>query len=187
MIGAIGLAMLLAFPVLAPAADEEAAESSGAGKNRIYGTLGGLWSNAAFDIPSTANSKNSYGLDTRVGYQFHSVLAAELQYQWASYYKITQGGATLQTVETHAATANIKAGLLETAFQPYALFGVGIMNGQLHPGNDATDFALRVGAGVQVFVSDNIGLYGELTYLKSFGSLRDLDSVPIAFGAAFRY
>jgi opacity protein-like surface antigen len=190
MIGAIGLAMtvMLALPPTAPAAEgEDAAESSGGGTNRLYGTLGGLWSVDAFDVPATASTQNSWGLDTRVGYQFHGNLAAEVQYQWAARYEVTQGGAELQKAETHAGTANIKAGLLESAFQPYALFGVGIVNGQLRPGNDVTEFGLRVGAGVQVFVTDNVGFYGELTYLKAFGSLRHFDAVPIAFGAAFRY
>jgi opacity protein-like surface antigen len=189
MIGAIGLAMtvMLAFPAVAPAAEEGASESSGGGTNRLYGTLGAIWSNAAFDIPATANSQNSWGLDTRVGYQFHGNLAAEVQYQWGARYEITQGGAQLQTIETHAATANLKAGLLESAFQPYLLFGMGIVNAQLRPGNDATDFGLRVGGGVQVFVTEHVGFYGELGYLKAFGSLRDLDAVPIAFGAAVRY
>jgi hypothetical protein len=36
-------------------------------------------------------------------------------------------------------------------------------------------------------VTQHVGFYGEVTYLKAFGSLKDIDSVPIAFGPAFRF
>jgi opacity protein-like surface antigen len=188
---AIGLAAAMAMALPAPAAaqeEETAATTSGAGaERRLYGTLGGLWAVDAFDTPSLANTQNSYGLDTRVGYRLTGIFAAEVQYQWAARYEITQGGAEIGKVETHAATANVKAGLLESALQPYLLFGVGIVNAQLNPGNDATEFGLRVGGGLQWFVTEHVGLYGELTYLQPFGPLKDFAAVPIAFGAAFRY
>jgi opacity protein-like surface antigen len=88
------------------------------------------------------------------------VLAAELQYQWAARYEVTQNAAQLFTAETHAATANVKAGFLTSPFQPYLLFGMGVVNGQLDPGNDATEFGLRVGGGLQWFVTRHLGFYG---------------------------
>jgi opacity protein-like surface antigen len=173
-------AVVAGLPMGARAAEEESNPS-------LYGTLGALWALDAFDVPQTANTQNSWGLDARVGYRFHENLAAEVQYQWAARYEVTQNAAQVGTVETHAGTANLKAGLLATAFQPYILFGVGIVNGQLRPGNDATEFGLRVGGGLQWFVTHHLGFYGELTYLKAFGSLKDIDAVPIAFGAAVRF
>jgi opacity protein-like surface antigen len=177
---AMGLAAaMLAMPAMAAAAEDD--------NPKLYGTLGGLWAIDAFDIDSTANAQNSYGLDTRVGYRFHENLAAELQYQWAARFETTQGGVQLGTIATHTGTANIKAGLMATAFQPYLLFGVGVVNGQRDPGRDVTEFGLRVGGGLQWFVTRNVGFYGELTYVQPFGSLRDFASVPIGFGAAFRF
>lgn len=180
------LALTAACAAVASAQAEEASATSGT-DGKLYGTLGAIWSRSAFEIPSLANSQDSWGLDTRVGYKFHENLAAEVQYQWAARYEITQGGAQIGKAETHAGTANLKAGLLASAIQPYLLFGVGIVNGQLQPGADVTEFAIRVGGGFQWFVTQHLGFYGELTYLRAFGSLRDFDAVPIAFGAAVRY
>jgi hypothetical protein len=53
--------------------------------------------------------------------------------------------------------------------------------------SDATDFGLRVGGGLNWFFTDHFGMYGELTYLKAFGSLKDIDAVPIAFGGIARF
>jgi opacity protein-like surface antigen len=183
-------ALLLALP--AWAADDEggggASASEEKGESRLYVAAGGVWALAAFDIPAVQGQQDTFGVDARVGYRLHPHLALEAQYQWAARYQITSGlGEHLNNVETHAGTGNAKVIIFNGPFQPYVLLGVGIINASLQHGRDRTEGTLRVGGGAQLFFTEHVGLYGEITYLKPFTALNDLNAVPIAFGGVYRF
>jgi opacity protein-like surface antigen len=164
-----------------------AAEEEKRGEARIYGTVGAAASLAAFDLPTSVGQQDSWGLDARAGYRVHPHVGVEGQYQWAARYELTSGGAQLNTIETHALTGNARVFIFRGPFEPYLLAGVGIVNAKLAHGDDKTEAAFRAGGGVNVFFTDHIGAYGEITYLKPFSSLNDLNAVPIAFGAVFQF
>jgi hypothetical protein len=179
----IGAAVALLVVLGAPAAAEEE-DVAGRG---FYGNLGAVWSLAAFDVPAAVGQQDSWGLDARVGYRVHPNLGLEAQYQWAARHELTGGGAQLNVVETNAGTGNARIFLLSGPLQPYVLLGVGVVHAALERGDDKLEAAFRGGGGFQVFFTDHIGAYAELTYLKPFTSLGDFNTVPIAFGGAYRF
>jgi hypothetical protein len=192
LLRAMGLAAALLMAMPAWAADEEetaAGEEKAVEKGdpKLYATAGGLWSLAAFDVPSEVGQQDSFGVDARVGYMLHPHFALEGQYQWAARYELTGGGMHLNNVETHAGTGNAKVILFRGPLQPYLLFGAGVVNASLQHGRDRTEFAIRAGGGVTVYFSEHVGVYGEITYLKPTTSLNEFNAVPIAFGGAFRF
>jgi hypothetical protein len=175
-------ALLLMAPSSSPAAEEEEK-----GTPRFYGTLGAVGSITTYDLPSDVHQQESWGLDARFGYRVFAPLAIEAQYQWAARAEITSGGQQLNVVETHAGTLNAKVLPFSGPFQPYFLLGFGGVYASLRHGGDSLEAALRVGGGVNLFFTDHFGIYGEVTYLKPFGPLDDLSTVPIAFGGIFQF
>ncbi len=174
-------ALLLIVPRWSTAAEEEKSTP------QFYGTAGALASITAYDLPQGVGQQNSWGVDARFGYHLHPNFAVEAQYQWAARAELTFGGQQLNVVETNTGTANAKVIPFSGPFQPYFLLGVGAMHAALRHGDDSVQTAFRVGGGVHLFFTDHFGIYGEVTYLKPFGALADLGTVPIAFGTVFQF
>jgi hypothetical protein len=61
------------------------------------------------------------------------------------------------------------------------------MHAEIEHASDHTELAFRAGGGFQLFFTEHIGAYAEITYLKPFTALNDLNSVPIAFGGTYRF
>ena len=182
----IGGALLLTVPSWSPAAEGEG--EGGGGPSRFYVAAGGLASLTNYDLPTDTGQQSSWGVDARVGYRVFSILAVEGQYQWAARAEITTGtGQQQNVVETHTGTVNAKVLPFEGPFQPYLLLGFGGIHAALRHGDDTLETALRVGGGVNFFFTDNVGIYGEVTYLKPWGSIDGLSTVPIAFGGIFQF
>jgi hypothetical protein len=179
-------AVLLTVPSWSPAAEDE--EGGGGGPSRFYATAGGLASMTNYDLPTDTGQQSSWGVDARFGYRVFSVLAVEGQYQWAARAEITNGlGQQANVVETHTGTVNAKVLPFQGPFQPYLLLGFGGFYASQRHGHDSLETALRVGGGVNLFFTDHVGIYGEVTYLHPFGSLDGLATVPIAFGGIFQF
>jgi Outer membrane protein beta-barrel domain len=183
----VGLVALVAVvaPGWAAAKDEKKSDGPLAG---VYGQLGPVAGIPAFDLPSTVGQQNGWGMEVRGGYKVLSHLALEGQWQWIARYETTNGqGAQLNVAQTNTFTGNAKVFVFTGPIQPYAILGFGLMNAALKHGPDKTEAALRVGGGSNFFFTDHIGIYGEITYLKPFGSLSTLGSVPIAFGGIYQF
>jgi hypothetical protein len=153
----------------------------------FYGTLGGVAALDANDFGGAVDTDTGWGLDSRAGYRFHPNLAVEAQYQFVprTEHHVVAGGRYKSS--QHALTANGKLYIFSSVFQPYLLFGVGFVRQGFSDGPGKTAAAVRGGGGVQVFFTDNIGIYGEVTYLKPFTSLSDYNTAPIAFGGVFQF
>lgn len=188
-------------PMAAVAADEDVVvdEEDGGGEkaekkestgplSKVYGQLGMIVGIPSFDIPSTQGQQTGYGMDVRAGYKLLSHLWLEGQWQWINRYETTTGfGTQANVMRTNTFTANVKVPIFTGPIQPYGLFGTGLQNAALKHGDDKTEWAIRVGGGANIFVTDHIGIYGEITYLKPFGALADYGTVPIAFGAIYQF
>ena len=183
----VGALLLMAPSWSLAAEEEEKSETSSGGTPRFYGTAGALASITAYDLPSTTGQQNSWGVDARFGYRVFNPLAVEVQYQWAARAEITSGGQQQNVIETSTGTLNAKVLPFTGPFQPYFLLGFGGIYAELEHGDDSVQTALRVGGGVNLFFTDHVGIYGEVTYLKPFGALEELGTVPIAFGGIYQF
>jgi len=126
------------------------------------------------------------GGNGRFGYRIARWVAVEGQYDFAGRYDASGVEADLRL---HTATVNARAYPREGLLQPYGLVGLGVMHANLDAdAGDASDegFAMRVGAGVDLFADGIVTLFLETSYVIPFGDVDDFQYATIGGGALFR-
>jgi opacity protein-like surface antigen len=111
---------------------------------------------------------DSGGLNARLGARFAKILAVELQYEWMHGIDLAIARFPAGTYKPHSLTANLKLYLPISRFQPYLLAGAGVgfwkFESLLEPfvqSGDTTGFAGRVGLGIDLMITEHIGLNAE--------------------------
>jgi opacity protein-like surface antigen len=140
--------------------------------------------------PSDSGSSlfdDSWGFNVRGGYRFHPHVAAEVEYDWYDDFLDVDGA----SLEAWALTANLKLYALTGCIQPYALLGAGMASFDASVDGeglaDEEDFVARFGGGVDVYVTENIAITGDASYMMPTGDLEDLDFVALSLGAMWRF
>jgi opacity protein-like surface antigen len=139
----------------------------------------------------------SWGYGGRIGYRFLDWLAVEAQARVLNSIKIklhdqATGGDLRSKATFFTAMANGKGYLLTDRFQPYILGGAGYGYAELNPPGDAnkdrsSGFVAQFGVGADYYVTDNLGLMTEVSYMWPTGGVSDYDNVSITFGAMLRF
>lgn len=141
---------------------------------------------------------DSAGATVRGGYRFAPYFALEGVYEYMDDFGFsgtTLGGAKVQDdIRTHHFSLMGKAILPLGPFQPYLSGGVGFLNAdstvkirgqELHNGGSATEFAGRVGAGIDLVTTEQLALTLDSAYVLPTGDLSDFNY--ISFGMGVRY
>jgi len=146
---------------------------------------------------SNGHVEDSWGYGGRIGYRFLDWLAVEAQARVLNSIKIklhdqATGGDLRSKATFFTAMANGKGYLLTERFQPYVLVGAGYGYAILNPPGDAdkdrsSGFVAQFGAGLDYYVTDNLGLMTEVSYMWPSGGVSDYDNVSITFGAMLRF
>ena len=89
-------------------------------------------------------------------------------------------------------TGDLKGYLLTGRIQPYGLAGVGFMYADVEDtafifGFDETDFAARLGGGVDYYFTENLVFNAEIGGVLPTGRLEILDQFTFAFGIQCRF
>jgi opacity protein-like surface antigen len=164
-----------------------------------------------FDLPSATasvggsppvhldvDSGDSWGAEARVGYRFHPNVAAEGQLQYYDEFgldlHVSPGsGGQVATLDGMSVMGNVKGYPLTGRVQPYVLGGVGLLWLRLE---DAFDFGIeqhevgfagRMGGGIDAYLTDNLLLNLETSYLLPAGDLSDYRMIPISLGMQYRF
>lgn len=148
-----------------------------------YVQAGANFSVENFDI---GGQDNGWGYNLRAGRRLCDMFAAEIQ--WEHIPGDFEGGGF--DVDTWALTANGKFYPITGKVQPFALVGVGYEDGRVHAVRGAPDpdgFAARFGIGLDVLITDNIGVAAEVDYLLETGDGPDLDQIPISLGFFYNF
>jgi len=174
----------------------------------FYLAGGGLYSNADFEVNKYEKRsadvveqprirvRDSWGFDTRAGYRFHKNAAVEMVYEHfhGGNFRLRDAG-RFANYDAQALTLNLK-GYYPTAddFQPYAFVGTGAIDWDVQkrhgfrPGGGAVDWAARGGVGFDAYVTPELVVFTEFSYLHTFEhDLRDFDLWPIIMGVKFRF
>lgn len=193
-----GRGLLVALFLLSAAGTPGAARAE-EGMNAPYVGVGLTYGINRFDGP---DPENTFGFDLRGGYRLPHI-AAELQMQYYPSFDLDDprsdadiAGASRfdGRVRDLLVGANLKAYPFSTgAWQPYALIGGGISHLDLKAKERLQDGTsntlvkdtelrgmLRFGGGLQLHISESIGLFIEGAYV--FEINRDADLVPITGG-----
>jgi hypothetical protein len=173
-------------------------------RSGVYIGMGATYGLENFDLGTeehstgiSLDSTNSWGVNARVGYRFHPNLAAEVEGDYYQGFEFeAPNGLDAVNVDGFALTGNGKFFLLTGRFQPYALAGAGIIFMNADPGAFATartpdaertELVGRFGTGIDLYLFDDLLLYGEATYLLPAGALSDYPLASFNFGVQYRF
>jgi len=140
-----------------------------------------------FNNTGGLNFESSPGYNLRLGYRFHPNIAVEAMAENAVGFDLKGFGGEISTWTT---TVNGKFFALTGQFQPYGLLGIGAM--QLKdktPGPSLNDFdlALRYGAGIDTYITENLVFNMEVSYVHPQGNVDDVNYVSLGGGIQIRF
>jgi opacity protein-like surface antigen len=166
-------------------------------RNGPYLGLAGTWAtylSAEDELPSGFDVDDPLGLNARAGYRFHPHIAGELEFEWLSEADIDVSGfGTAATIESFAFTANGKLYPLTGRFQPFGLIGLGLLSSELEDEVgigaevDETEFAMRFGAGLDIYITRNFLGSLDFSYVLPTGDLDEVDYIRFGWGFGYRF
>jgi opacity protein-like surface antigen len=158
--------------------------------------------------PVELSAGDAPGFDIRGGYRLHPHIAVEGQFQYFTSFSMNidrvgdlNVNEKFADLDTFAFGANVKGYALTGRIQPYGLLGIGMMLATLNPRAEGVDsetdvvFGARFGAGADFYLTDNILLVAEVSYLlptsdyKFGGEGPGVNGaiIPVVVGAQYRF
>ena len=137
--------------------------------------------------------KDSFGVQGRLGWRFARHFAAEIQAESLFGFETRALGQKVSEHEMLVGTLNAKLPLSISDIQPFLLVGVGAMyvklEDNLGAGISVDDLGpvLRAGGGLDFYLSRQIVLSVDTTYVLPFDAVQDLDYLSVGFGLQFRF
>ena len=200
---------------IAITADDEVDEDDFARRGWLVG-LGGSYAIETFEDDAEADFQgelgpdvnlsvdNSFGVNGRVGYRCHQYFSAEVEVEWLDGFSsdLTEPGFTqLADVEFEpvVVTTNLKGYFLTGRYQPFLLAGAGVMTADIKLQNPVglgftglkseseNEFALRFGAGIDLYATKHVVVSIEADYVLPFGDLDALDYITVSWGLQYRF
>jgi len=201
------LATLAALVAATPARADDVYADPGA-----YLMLAGVNSFDHF-VGAERDFDNSWGFAIRGGYRMNRFVAFEGSFEFLAGYEVDvalpNDEALSLTVDGGTATGNVKVYAPWLGrIQPYGLVGIGGQWARLRTTNptgfvcdpffwycsgtyteldNAGAFTSKFGAGVEFWLSEDLGLVVDAAYTLPTGDLKDLRSTSLTWGAIFRF
>jgi opacity protein-like surface antigen len=162
----------------------------------IYVGIGGLYAMENFDrdaalndplTPLDIDGKDTGGPQLRLGYRFHPRFSGELLFQYYADFNLSTGTNSIDDdFGGWTLTANVKAYGLLGRIQPYGVLGLGALVFDEKQGSDSA-FAMRLGGGLDLYLTDSIVFDVEIAYVLPTGSIDDLPFATFGAGIQYRY
>ncbi|HYC01058.1 MAG TPA: outer membrane beta-barrel protein [Candidatus Limnocylindrales bacterium] len=149
-----------------------------------YLQIGGAYGVEALDVDGyAADWQDSWGYDIRGGYRSHAMFATEVEWQHYLGFDGRPSSAAAGSgaeIEASMLSFNGKLYPMSGRVQPFLLTGVGWQNVEQRRGFEEDGLSLRFGAGVDVYVTSNVGVAVEGGYVWPVSSqLADAEEVNI--------
>lgn len=168
----------------------------------LYLQVAGLIAFENFD--SGRSGKNSGGFSMRVGLRTAAWGAVEAQFEWVRGMEPDGNDAGDDWTTTfNARIYPLTDKIMDGRVQPYLLVGVGATSYKLNdfmcgkPGGPAPPcgddgrhfgFSSRWGGGVDVYITDKVGVTLDCTYIWAAGTpIKDLSYLSLGLGAIYRF
>jgi opacity protein-like surface antigen len=139
----------------------------------------------------------------RLGYRANPYVAFEAAVDYSvEGFELTVPGSGTATAKALVATGNLKLYPGDWRIQPFVLGGVGVVRGTsecktaagvgvsclaVGLSDSAVEFGGRVGGGLDFYLTRNLALSGEVTYVIPTGDLGDLDFLTFGGQLVFRF
>jgi hypothetical protein len=162
----------------------------------LYLQLGG---NANFDVfGDDASGSNSGGVNIHVGLRTATWMSVEAQFEWVhGMYPDGNKSGDDWTTTFNWRVYPFTDRILKARVQPFLLAGIGVSSykvnlngclGNFCPDSREFGFSSRWGGGVDVYITDSIGVVLDVSYVWVTGTpVRDLNYVSLGLGAIFRF
>ena len=141
---------------------------------------------------SPADIDSMVGASFGVGYRAHPRLGIEGAFDWVRGDVMNRAnGVTVGSWELWAITADLKGYLATGIIQPYGAIGLGVQRQTvsivlLQPGSEVA-FAPRFGGGIDVYLTESVGLNLDAGYLLGTGGLDNANAVTLRVGVIGRF
>jgi opacity protein-like surface antigen len=145
----------------------------------------GLSATAAIeDMPSSFAAQNGWGLSGRAGYRCHPNVAVEGQAEGFWFDLDLPNPNYGNQINGFDVTGNgkIYLPLFGKRLQPFLMSGFGA----LHDGEE-TDIVMRLGGGVDFYLTQNIVVGLDMSYMNPHGQVADLQFWSMGFGFQYRF
>ena len=150
-----------------------------------------------------ADIDNSSGFHVLAGYRVHPNIAVEARYEHLFQFNVDGVDNYDWDHQAHGrvsawnATANVKAFFLTGRWQPYAVLGLGYLEGdgfvrdkphpEYHGSQTDGDFMMRFGLGMDACITEHIAIGPEIAYVLPFGDVEDFDFMTISAGLRYKF
>lgn len=152
----------------------------------MYAGLNGVAAFENIDGVPSGTFDTGIGVSGRLGYRFSPQLAVEGQIEYSGDF-IDCCGADLSAT---LLTVNGKYYMLQDQLQPYLLAGFGGAFGNASASGinaDESAFVVKLGGGVDFYLTDRFGIELETAYNIGTGDLDDFHYTSIGWGAFMRF
>ncbi|MDH3504907.1 MAG: porin family protein [Nitrospirota bacterium] len=151
---------------------------------------GGAYAIEDFDNTFGLDFDNGPGFNGRLGYRFHPHIAIEAMIERVDAFDLK--GFNGVEINTWTGTLNGKFYALTDRFQPYGLLGMGAMRAEANlPGSsndfDDTDFAFRVGVGLDSYMTEHWLVNVEISNVHPSGDVDDINYYSLGGGIQYRF
>lgn len=194
---ALALALALALPACATASgkgDEEWDSRSPTGKTEYwrkggYASVGALHGFERFKNKPTGVtvSDSDLGFVVRGGWRLDRNVAVEATVESETGYTVNHTPGPNTNIDLWSYGIQGKYYFADQRFQPYGLVGLGTAHATATNGVSDSGGFLRVGAGTEFYLAKDVALFGELSYNRMTGNLKDLDHVDLIVGVLVRF
>jgi outer membrane protein with beta-barrel domain len=159
------------------------------GRKGGYGSAGVIQSFENFDTAGTglSASDSDVGFALRAGARLEKNVAIELSAESLTGFGLRGAGGSVD-LDMWSVGVQGKYFFSDQKIQPYGLFGFGVANAQvddLSIDDDGT--YIRLGGGADFYVNKDVAIFGEVSYNRMLGDLKDLDHVDFIVGVMVRF
>ena len=129
------------------------------------------------------DADDSVGMKLRLGYRCSPHLGWEFNYEWAESFDLSDGS----DVDLWALTSDAKFYPFTGRWQPFLLAGVGILTADPIDEGNGTDITLRFGGGMEAYVTENVALAFDASYVLPTSKVKDLPYLSLSWGFLYRF
>ena len=166
----------------------------------LYVFIGGSVS-IDMEAESKAESRSVAGSDVdevvgfkgKIGYRPLEWWAAEVEIEYLTGIDIDSSNSNDAELEYLTATLNGKLYIPFDSVEPFAVLGVGVLRADLdyksglNSDTDNAGVAIRMGSGIDFYLSDHLAMVVDAAYVLTTGNVDDLDYVSIGWGLQYKF
>jgi opacity protein-like surface antigen len=136
----------------------------------------------------------NFGITAAVGYRLSERIGVEAGVDYGFDANLKIGGNKVGKTTAWVSTLDFKGYLLTGRVQPFGMIGLGAGYAKFKGSGladdvraDETAFVIRFGGGIDTYISENIALFVDGSWVLTTGRLSDVDYATVGAGLMYRF